>query len=155
MPAGTTHREKMAMTSPGREHHERSILAAIGEWWRRHVGGAGSAGEPGPLGQDDVERMAHDLGLTAGELQDFAARGLHAADEAPRMIRALGMDPDEIRKKQPAVFIDIVRCCALCEEKGRCINDLETGQAPEHFGEYCLNSYTLNALRAIHTAKAP
>ena len=125
-----------------------SLFSAIGAWWKEMLSRSGEE-ELTLLSREDVDRIAQDLGMTSDELQDFAARGVHASDEAPKMMEALGLDPKELEHSQHAVFIDVLHNCAVCSDKGRCHHDLKTGEAAAHFEEYCLNAHTLNALRAV------
>ena len=139
------------MTSPsylvGRD--PGTLLSAIGLWWKELLTSRQGDEELQMLSREDVERIAQDLGMTSDELQDFAARGVHASDEAPQMMKALGLDPKELERNQHSVFIDVLHNCAMCPDKRRCGQDLKAGDAPAHFEEYCLNAHTLNALRAV------
>ena len=126
-----------------------SLLSAIGLWWKELLSSRESDEELTMLSREDVDRIAQDLGMTSDELHDFAVRGVHASDEAPQMMQALGIDPNQLERSQHAVFIDVLHNCAMCQDKRRCDHDLKVGEAPAHFEEYCLNAHTLNALRAV------
>jgi hypothetical protein len=126
-----------------------SLLSAIGSWWKDLLTSRSGDEELMMLSRADVDRIAQDLGMTSDELQDFAARGVHASDEAPQMMKALGLDPNELERSQHSVYIDVLHNCAMCPDKGRCHHDIKTGEAEAHFEEYCLNAHTLNALRAV------
>ncbi len=131
------------------EQGSASILAALGAWWRnftvQHHGADGMHG----LTAADVENIARDIGLSENDLYDLAAKGGHASDQAPEMMRALGLDPNELEHTEHAAFADILVTCARCHEKRHCTHDLKSGASAAHFEEYCLNANTLNALRAI------
>ena len=134
----------------GRDHV--SLFSAIGHWWKDMMAQQQEADMLDALGPDQVERMAHDLGMTADDLHDLAAHGVHGSDEAPHMIEALGMDPEDVQHNHRAVYLDVLRNCTHCDAKRRCARELKNGEAKEHYEEYCINAYTLDALRAIAAA---
>jgi len=126
-----------------------SVFSAIGQWWKDRLAAQRESEMFVALGHDQFDRMAHDLGMSADDLQEIAMSGAHASDEAPHMMEALGLDPEAVQHDQRAVYLDVLRNCSHCDAKRRCDHDLTSGQAAAHFEEYCLNAYTLNALRAI------
>jgi len=92
------------------------------------------------------EKIAIDLGVSPGELDQLIRRGPHAADELPKMMAAIGLDAKAIARAQPLVMRDLERVCALCEQKKQCDRDLAAGTAAQHYKEYCVNAETLAAL---------
>jgi len=92
------------------------------------------------------EKIAIDLGVSPGELDQLIRRGPHAADELPKMMAAIGLDAKAIARAQPLVMRDLERVCALCEQKKQCGRDLAAGTAAQHYKEYCVNAETLAAL---------
>ena len=92
------------------------------------------------------EKIAIDLGVSPGELDQLVRRGPHAADELPKMMAAIGLDAKAIARAQPLVMRDLERVCALCEQKKQCGRDLAAGTAAQHYKEYCVNAETLAAL---------
>ena len=96
---------------------------------------------------DEFSRIAHDLGVTPGELQSLVRKGPHAHDELPKMLQALGIDQSALAKTQPLVLRDMERTCAQCDHKRQCDQDLAAGKATEHYEEYCGNALTIDALR--------
>ena len=92
------------------------------------------------------EKIAIDLGVSPGELDQLVRLGPHAADELPKMMAALGLDAKAIARAQPLVMRDLERVCALCARKDRCDLDLAAGTAAPHYKEYCVNAETLAAL---------
>ena len=93
------------------------------------------------------EKIAIDLGLSSGELDQLVQRGPHAADELPKMMAALGLDAKAIARAQPLVMRDLERVCALCEQKKQCGRDLAAGTAAQHYKEYCVNAETFAVLK--------
>ncbi len=94
----------------------------------------------------EYARIAADLGVSPGELNQLVRHGPDAADELPKMIAALGLDAKAIARAQPLVMRDLQRVCALCEQKNQCGRDLAAGTAAQHYKHYCLNAETLAAL---------
>jgi hypothetical protein len=94
----------------------------------------------------EFARIANDLGLSPGELDQLVRSGPHAADELPKMMAALGFDAKAIARAQPLVIRDLQRVCALCEQKKQCNRDLAAGTAAQRYREYCPNTTTLASL---------
>jgi len=94
----------------------------------------------------EFARIATDLGVSPGELDQLVRSGPHAADELPKMMAALGLDTKAITRAQPLVIRDLQRVCALCEQKRQCNRDLAAGSAAQRYREYCPNTTTLASL---------
>ncbi|MCA0400324.1 MAG: DUF6455 family protein [Proteobacteria bacterium] len=133
----------------GRANHE-GILEAVGHWWRDYRKRRQDLAALAAFSGEDLARMAHDLGVSAEDLHDLAARGDNAAEEAPRMMTALGLD--KAHDIDAHLMRDIEIACARCGSKERCRSDLDAGEAAAHFEEYCINAETFTALRAIREA---
>jgi len=95
---------------------------------------------------EEYARIAHDLNLSTAELSALVRRGAHAGDELPKMMEALRIDMDAIRRVEPMVVRDMERVCSLCERKRRCAHELAAGQASEKYAEFCPNADALTAL---------
>ena len=91
-------------------------------------------------------RIAQELGVTAADLNALVRQGPHAADELPKMLKALGIDEDAIAHTQPLVLRDMQRVCASCQFKRACEVDLIAGTAAQNYEDYCGNVPTINAL---------
>jgi hypothetical protein len=119
------------------------LLVALADWyrtWRSRPHGA----ELAKCAPDDIERIAHDIGLTAAELRKLERNG----DDPlllPRMLVALKIDAAELEHTEPAAFRDLQRVCALCDSKRRCASELAAGDAPKTFESFCPNALTLKA----------
>ena len=94
----------------------------------------------------DLERIAGDLGISAGDLEELVRQGPHAADELPRLLKTLGIDENNLASAQPMLLRDMERVCALCGHKGQCDRDLVAGTSAEHYAEYCPNAPTIETL---------
>jgi len=94
----------------------------------------------------DLERIAGDLRISAGDLEELVRQGPHAADELPRLLKTLGIDESNLASAQPMLLRDMERVCALCGHKGQCDRDLVAGTSAEHYAEYCPNAPTIETL---------
>jgi len=98
------------------------------------------------MDRGDFERIASELRVSPGELDTLVRRGPHAADELPRLLKALGIDQTDLARTEPMVLRDMERVCALCHDKRQCDRDLAAGTSAERYEGYCLNATTINAL---------
>ena len=98
------------------------------------------------LDRFDFNRIASDLRVSPGDLDTLVRQGPHAADELPKLLRALGIDQADLARTQPLVLRDMERVCALCHSKGQCDRDLAAGTSAGHYEGYCLNAPTIELL---------
>jgi hypothetical protein len=122
------------------------ILDAIANWVKRYRYHTGLRHDLAACGPEEVARAAQDLGVSPGELVRLAEKGPDAADELPRLLRALGVDPGKLASKDPIVMRDLQRLCISCTDKSRCRHELAAGTAASHYHEFCPNAVTLDAL---------
>ena len=94
----------------------------------------------------EFDRIAGDLRVSPGELDTLVRRGPHAADELPRLLKALGINEADLARTEPLVLRDMERVCAMCASKKQCDRDLAAGTSAEHYEGYCLNAPTINSL---------
>ncbi len=97
------------------------------------------------LDRTDFNRIAADLEVAPGDLEELVRRGPHASEELPVMLKALGIDEAALERTQPLVLRDMERVCALCRHKAQCDHDLVAGTAAEHYQGYCPNAPTIQA----------
>jgi hypothetical protein len=98
------------------------------------------------LDRFDFDRIASDLRVSPDDLDMLVRRGPHAADELPKLLRALGIDQADLARTQPLVLRDMERVCALCQQKRQCDRDLAAGTSAGHYEGYCLNAPAIDAL---------
>lgn len=98
------------------------------------------------LDSSDFGRIAHDLSISAAELDVLVRRGPHASDELPKLLKSLGIDEAALSRTKPVLQRDMVRVCASCQQKARCDRDLEAGTSAQRYTEYCANAPTIDAL---------
>jgi transcriptional regulator with XRE-family HTH domain len=123
------------------------LLTTFGDWLKHRR----ELDELRQLSGSEFDRIAGELRVSPGELNELVRQGPHAADELPKLLQALGIDEEALARSQPLVLRDMERVCALCDHKGRCIGDLAHGTSAEHYQAYCLNASTIGGLdlRAI------
>jgi hypothetical protein len=122
------------------------VLDAIAGWINKYRRMHGVRDELRECSQEDVMRIAKDLGVPVSDLLGLAAKGPRSADVLQKMLLALSVDPQALAKTDPAVMRDLQRLCIVCSQKARCQHELAEGTAAEHFCEFCPNAYTLDAL---------
>lgn len=133
------------------------VLDAIANWIKKYRYAAGLRDELVHCGPEEVARVANDLGVSPGELARLARAGPHAADELPRLLRALGADPEKLASIDPMLARDLQRVCITCSGKSRCEHELAAGTAAQNYRRFCPNAISLDALfnaRETHDAAA-
>ena len=98
----------------------------------------------------EATRLAQDLNVDKASLVRIAGQGRGPPVLLNRRLRALGIDPEHLRRSEPAVAQDLARCCALCGCRSRCARDLSRQPASENWRTYCVNEQTLAALAPRH-----
>jgi hypothetical protein len=98
------------------------------------------------LDASEFDRIASDLRLSPADLDELVRQGPHAADELPKLLKALGISQEDLARVEPLVLQDMERVCALCGHKRECDRDLAEGTSAEHYRQYCLNAPTIEEL---------
>jgi hypothetical protein len=127
-------------------HENRDVLDAIADWVKRYREAIGLQNEMANCTPEQVAVIARNMGLSSGELLSIAAKGPHAADELPKLLRALGVDPQKLATEDPSMMRDLQRICITCGHKGQCQHDLARGAAASRYRDYCPNAISLDAL---------
>lgn len=78
--------------------------------------------------------------------------GPHAADPMVPRLTAMGLDPNEIARVEPAVFHDLQRVCSFCDDKRQCQHELRRDPDGTEWKTYCPNMPTFEALKAEREA---
>ena len=94
----------------------------------------------------EVERMAHEFGLSPRELSRMSKIGPGAADLLRQRMAAMGLDPEAVDQSEPATMRDLQRLCSACISKKVCRRDLR-GDHNSAWVKYCPNAGTLFALQ--------
>lgn len=117
------------------------MFRAIELWLRRRRENA----ELAAMEAGERERVARDLGVSTSEL-DYLVRESHDPAQLPRMLAALGIDGEALRRVQPALLRNMRRTCSLCGEVERCRQEFREGMAPLTYGAFCPNTAELDEL---------
>lgn len=123
-----------------------NVLELLVTRWRDYQSSRAALSELMDLDPQEISRMANEYGLSSGDLQDLVAEGPHAADLMDRMLRARGLDPNDIRHDLPGVVADMAVLCSRCGVKGRCEHELDAGTAARNADDFCPNAMTMRAL---------
>lgn len=126
----------------------RLPIEAFVQWWRERLA-AGSDAELKYFPDAEVERIAQEAGVSAGELRMLASKGPQSAELLLQRMAALDLDQKEVARIEPQVFHDLQRVCTMCESHGRCIRDLKRDPADPAWKSYCPNVDTLLDLDAL------
>jgi hypothetical protein len=134
---------------PARKQNRGSLFEAISRWWRDWTRRRSAGSELRCCGQDEVERIARDVGVSAAELSKLVSRGPEAADFLLRRMAALDLDLNEVARAERRTFQDMQKVCTLCESRRQCARDLAHDSADTAWQSYCPNATTLMALNAL------
>jgi hypothetical protein len=122
----------------------KTLVERLLAWWRAGL----DSGRLEALDRAEIDHIAREFGLSADTLLDVERGGRRASELLHRMMRANGLSYEQIRQLCPDVVRDLEIHCSLCSEKGRCRRELDSGDAPEGFADYCPNAPTFVELQA-------
>ena len=98
------------------------------------------------LDTSEFDRIASDLRVSPGDLNELVQQGPHAADELPKLLKALGIDHDDLARANPS-------CCTTWSASAPCARTSANATAisppeprAEHYRGYCLNAPTIDSL---------
>jgi len=74
--------------------------------------------------EDEVERIAKDVGVSASEFRRLASFSPESADLLRRRMAALQLDRNEVATVEPRTLRDLQGVCTMCESHRRCARDL-------------------------------
>jgi len=135
------------MTNPIEEHSPiESIFGAVAAWVTRYRQAVGLKRELAKCAPAEVAAIARDIGLSTGDLKSIARKGPNAADELPKLLRALGVDPQKIKADRIGALRDLQRICTSCGHKAQCRHELAAGTAANHYHSYCPNAAPIDEL---------
>ncbi len=136
------------MTTHSKPYPRVTLLIDTFADWLKH---RRELNEMRQMDRAEFDRIAADLEISPGDLDELVRRGPHASDELPVLLKALGISEAKLENTQPLVLRDMERVCALCTHKAECERDLMAGTSPDHYKRYCANAPTIEELEA--TAK--
>lgn len=125
----------------------KSFVTAFRDWVRhRRLIGQCNA-RLAACDDSEIERIAHDVGVSANDLRNMAKRGPDAAEQLLERMAALHLDANAIARNRPATMRDLQRLCTNCIDKKRCQRDLVLTPNSPIWHRYCPNADTLDELQ--------
>ena len=131
------------MTAQSKPYPRVELLISMFADWLTH---RRELSEIRQMDRTDFDRIASDLRISPGELDALVDRGPHAADQLPKLLRALGIDEADLARIEPMALRDMERVCTLCHHKRQCDRELAAGTSAEHYTGYCPNAGTIDSL---------
>ena len=119
------------------------LINAFGDWLKHR----NELKEMRDMDAANFGHIASELRMSSADLEALVRRGSHAADELPKMLKALGIDQEALARTEPLVLRDMERVCSFCARKRQCHQELAAGTAATNYVEYCENSDTIDMLR--------
>ena len=107
------------------------LIDTFGDWLKHRR----ELNEMREMDAANFDRIAGELRMSSADLEALVRQGPHAADELPKMLKALGIDQEALARTEPLVLRDMERVCALCSHKRQCDRDLAAGTAAAHYEE--------------------
>jgi hypothetical protein len=110
------------------------------KWWRDRM---------------PVAKLLEWMGLNAGVQETAKNQSINHGLLLERRMRALDLDPYELRHTEPALFNHLQQCCRSCTSCVRCRNDLareavgRIGRDRHNWLQYCPNGQPLEMLSAV------
>ena len=131
------------MTAQSKPYAAVEMLLDTFAAWLKH---RRELNETRQMDRTDFDRIASELRVSPGDLNELVRQGPHAADELPKLLRALGIDQADLVRTEPLVLRDMERVCTLCHHKRQCDRDLAAGTSAEQYEGYCPNAPTIDGL---------
>lgn len=98
--------------------------------------------------QNEIARIARDVGLSSNELREMAELGPDAAKLMLERMAVLHLDATALAKNEPSTMRDMQRLCSKCASKKRCKLDLMLVPNDPAWRQYCPNAGTLDAVQS-------
>jgi hypothetical protein len=130
-------------------------IARLRNYWRRGLNARRDMAELAACPSGELHRIAADVGLTSTDLKRLVCSHPGPSELLPQRLEQLGLDPEYVRRGQPATYRDLARVCASCTDWRRCQKDLARGNVQAGMGHYCLNTHTIDALSVEGRTAAP
>jgi hypothetical protein len=137
---------------PASYNHHWSIFKAWKDWKAVWL----SLADPDVCSEDELLRIAHDLGVPAAQLRWVSSYSPDPIDLLERRMEALSLNPEEVAHMEPLAVRELQHRCVKCEERGQCALDLADEAADpgwQCWRDYCPNAATLMALSTLQGCK--
>ncbi|MGE0563867.1 MAG: hypothetical protein AB7O50_05065 [Pseudolabrys sp.] len=126
----------------------QAALAALAGWIRRAEDRRAAGRELDELPSEELDAIAHDLGVSVHDLHAVSAKGRNGAALLFERMAALKLDRATVQRTLPAVMQDLERVCSMCPDHSRCEHDMARDSSDPAWKSYCPNVMTLEALKA-------
>jgi hypothetical protein len=101
------------------------------------------------LTREDLRHIAGDLALAESALLSLSTGAHDNRVLMERLMRARGLDPEEMRHAFGMAMRDVERVCSQCRNTGRCRRELDGGTAAAQCHAYCPNAAMFEDLVAL------
>ncbi len=128
---------------------QQTPVEIVSRWWRAWTANRSAGSDFACCAEGQVEQLAKDMGVSAGDLRALARLGPGAADLLQRRMTALKLDRSEVLQAEPGTFQDMQRVCAMCGSHKRCARDMTRNAKDSAWEDYCSNVATLKMLNAM------
>lgn len=128
------------------------MIGHVVSWARKLSARFGQTSELQKLDPDEINRIARDFGVSVSDLLTLAKSDGHVQELLTQRLAEMGLSEKLLQDRHPKEFGDLNRVCASCVSTKRCTNDFL--QHKSGHSDYCPNTDTLEALRAIGDANA-
>ena len=95
----------------------------------------------------ELERVAHEFGVTPADLHMLVRQGALSADELPKMLEVLGIDEAAISRAQPALLRAIWSAFVILQAQTSVQSGACARVSPSNYVEYCGNADAIDELR--------
>lgn len=112
------------------------------KWFSRLFGST----ELNRLDRQQVDELAHDIGVTRDQLMTMEARGSKAGVQLSKRMQVLHKDENNLPVSEWATLRDMQRVCSVCGSKWQCEKDLRERPEDSKWEDYCPNAETLRSL---------
>lgn len=123
-----------------------TLLGRALDWWHEVRENWQRLHELDALSETEIQRMAHDMGLSSDEFVRMAHQPAGTQLLLEKRLAGLQLDAEDIRKLSPLLLADLQKTCARCTDKGRCASDFRASPNPAGWETYCPNAGTLRTL---------
>jgi len=118
---------------------------------KRFVGHPTAVSELRIMDNRQVDRIAHEFGLSRTELFTLCANRA-AGGLLKQRLAEFGLTEELLAKRHPEVLQDLQRVCGTCASTSRCAHDFAVREDSGR-DEYCPNTCTLYALKQERLAR--
>jgi hypothetical protein len=140
------HQEQIAMSLSIQTKESPASGCWLVRKWRSWQRRRRTMAEIDGCGRDQLERLAHDVGVSGADLCVLAGKWPGTPDLLTRRLEHLNLDAGNLVQTEPQVVRDLQRVCTLCASKRRCERDFAGKSSASAWEEYCPNASTLHAL---------